>query len=195
MRLNEVMKGRKAMYAFLGNIFLNNPPLQFLRDVYEGEEIPLPPHSEIIEGIKAIREYASKFENFEEFVREVKAEYAELFAGPEAKILPYQSAYEGENPYGYVTLRIRDWFFKAGYELKLNEAADHIGVELLFMAELSSKEGLRIQAEFLENELLKWVFSFCKDLERYSKFYGGIAKILRGFIKMEKVVIKKLLSF
>ncbi|RLI89565.1 MAG: hypothetical protein DRO98_00790 [Archaeoglobales archaeon] len=196
MGIEEIMNGRRAMYSLLGQLFLNYPRDEFLRDIYDGVEIPLPPHPLIREGLEEIRKYAASFPAFEDFAKSVRVEYTQLFAAPDARVSPYQSSYENDSPYGVVTLRIRERFFDAGYKLNANEPADHIGIELLFMAETSNDKDIKKQNVFFEEELLKWVFKFCSAVESCSeaKFYRGVSKILRGFIEMEKLVIKRLLT-
>jgi TorA maturation chaperone TorD len=50
-------------------------------------------------------------------------------------------------------------------------------------------EELKKQKEFLEGEIEKWVFKFCDEIENHpeARFYKGIAKILRGFIEIDKI--------
>ncbi|AEA47253.1 TorD/DmsD family molecular chaperone [Archaeoglobus veneficus] len=185
--VEKVMLVRKAMYSFLGNIFLSGPPVEFLRDVFDGEMLDFLPHPSIQEGVKILKEFASSFESFEEFEICVKREHSKVFD----KCSPYQSDYDGNE---IAELTVREILFDAGYEFNAEERADHIGIELLLMAETCSADSIESHRGFFEKELVGWVFEFCNALENNenTRFYRGIVKILRGFMEMEKIVINRL---
>jgi len=203
--VSNIIEGRMAMYSFLSTVLLDVPPKEFLRDLMEGEVV-FPSHPHIDEGVRILRDLASKFSSVEDFETFVKQEFTAVFIGPFSETTsPYQSTYEGDSPYREVTARIKRKYLEMGYipQKKLPEPADHIGVELSFMAEscrtmLENEDErmveLKKQKEFLKEELLTWVFKFCDALENNvnARFYNGIAKILRGFMQMEKKGINEL---
>ncbi len=203
--LNSIIEGRMAMYSFLSTVLLDGPPKEFLRDLMKGEVV-FPSHPHIDEGVRILRDLASKFSSVEDFETFVKQEFTAVFIGPFSETTsPYQSTYEGDSPYREVTAKIKRKYLEMGYipQKKLPEPADHIGVELSFMAEscrtmLESEDERRSeikkQKEFLKEELLTWVFKFCDDLENNinAQFYKGIAKILRGFMQIEKKGVNEL---
>jgi len=195
----DIVKGRMGMYSFLATVLIDIPPKDFLKDLFEGK-VEFPNVRGIKEGAEILKNYAKNFSNFEDFERAIRQEYTAVFVGPFSHhVLPYQSVYEGENPYGKVTLRIKEKFKEFGYEYKYNEPADHIGVELSFMAESckellkGNRDELKKQKEMLK-EIEKWVFNFCRDVENHpeAKFYKGIAIMLREFIKLDKNLIEDL---
>ncbi|HIP58446.1 MAG TPA: hypothetical protein EYH00_03985 [Archaeoglobus profundus] len=198
--VKKIIEGRIGMYSFLSTVLLDIPPKDFLKDLME-DKVEFPKEKEIEEGAKILKDLAKRFKNVDDFERYVRQEYTLLFVGPLDFISPYQSSYEGEVPYGNVTLKIKDFYVKCGYEYKHFEPADHIGVELAFMAE-SCKELLKGNMEELKNqkkfinELEKWVFKLCDKIENHpeARFYKGIARILRGFIKLDKNLINVLLT-
>jgi anaerobic sulfite reductase subunit A len=57
-------------------------------------------------------------------------------------------------------------------------------------------ECLNLQKEFFDEHLLKWVPAFCDGLYEWemSKFFKGIAKITKGFILLDTMVIRELLE-
>ena len=199
--INAILKGRQGMYSFLAAVFLNYPPKDLLKDIYNGK-LTLPEIGSISEGLNEIREFSKKFNDFDSFVEQVKREYTELFILP-GEISLYQSIYENENPYGKVTLRIKEIMKKVGYKCNYAEPEDHIGVQLSFMAE-TCKDALDKRdkiATYLSkqkdmlNEMKKWVPKLCSKIEsnRSANFYRGIAKILKEFIKFDLNLINCLL--
>ncbi|AEA46738.1 TorD/DmsD family molecular chaperone [Archaeoglobus veneficus] len=203
--IESIIKGRMAMYSFLSSVLLDAPPKEFLRDLMKCEVV-FPVHPIIDEGAKILTDMASKFENVEDFEIFVRQEYTAVFVGPFGEtVSPYQSTYEGDSPYREVTARIKRKYLEMGYIPQVSEPADHIGVELSFMAEScramleSGKKEDRIremrnQMKFLKEELLTWIFNFCNALENNenARFYKGISKILRGFMEMEKRAVDEL---
>jgi TorA maturation chaperone TorD len=200
----EIIRGRLAMYSFLSTVLLDVPPREFLQDLMSGE-IVFPSNPVIDEGAAILGDLASKFDSVDDFETFVKQEFTAVFIGPFSETTsPYQSTYEGDSPYREVTARIKRRYLEMGYvPQKTSEPADHIGVELAFMAESCRemlenetvrKTEIKKQKEFLKEELLKWVFRFCESLENNpnAQFYRGIAKILRGFMEIEKKGINDL---
>ena len=141
---------------------------------------------------------------------DLAAEYASLFlnAGPSPVYL-VESVYLGkhhllyEEPY----FEVLDAYKTLGFEKspKFKEPEDHLAVELEFMAKLIdltmqnldennleyAKGYLKLQKEFLDDHLIKWVPQLCQKLEEASsnKFYKSLAKLLHGLIKVEEQFI------
>jgi TorA maturation chaperone TorD len=196
MSIESILKGRKGMYEFLATVLLDAPPRNFLEDLMKGE-ISFPPHPLIDDGARTLSELAGRFKSANDFERFVRQEYTAVFVNPfDSVVSLYQSVYESNTPYRDVTLRIKRKYIEMGYLLqKPTEPADHIGIELMFMAESCKAaleghkiEELKKQKKFLEEEILRWVFRFCDALENNGNahFYKGISKILRGFMQIEK---------
>lgn len=185
-----------ALYSLFGTLFLEPPPKELVDDLIEGKEMPF------LEGLKRT---VKKYNTLEELCEALKTEFSELFINPFGNTIPlYQSSYLGENPYGKNTSRIAKKYEEMGYSLNLNfnEPADHISVEMYFMAE-SCKNALDGEKEGLIKELknqkvfmseLDWIFSLCEKIETHKKsiFYKEISKTLRGFIRTEKKLINEL---
>jgi len=146
---------------------------------------------------------------------ELAAEYASLFlnAGPSPVYL-VESVYLGkhhllyEEPY----FEVLDAYKSLGFEKSptFKEPEDHLAVELEFMAKLIdltiqsleennleyAKGYLKLQKEFLDEHLIKWVPQLCQKLEEASsnRFYKGLAKLLQGFIKTEQQFVPFMLK-
>ncbi|MFO7966555.1 MAG: molecular chaperone TorD family protein [Archaeoglobaceae archaeon] len=192
--ISKIMEGRRGIYALLGTLFLEPPPRALIEDLMKGE-IPL---------LERLNKVAEEFKDADEFEEAVKEEFSSLFIDPFQKtISPYQSTYEGDNPYGKVTQRIAEKYKQMGYNFAYTEPADHIGVELFFLAE-SCKNAisdqsepvteLQYQKEFLENEL-GWVRSFCNAINQSqeSHFYKEVSNVLLEFLEKDSSLIDDLI--
>ena len=89
-----------------------------------------------------------------------------------------------------------------------NEPADHIALELDYMAHLVGQglcaaeagngeavsSSVASQLAFLREHLLNWVPSFAHDVERYAEtgFYRGIGKMTLGFLEMDEGELRRL---
>lgn len=78
-----------------------------------------------------------------------------------------------------------------------HEPEDHIALELRFMGRLcrdKSDISLRMQKDFLEDHLMKWVPGFCDELceKSSSDLYRGIGKITKGFLISEEELLNEL---
>jgi|Deesub1362A_J573_1020465.scaffolds.fasta_scaffold00078_62 TorA maturation chaperone TorD len=201
--VEAIMKGRIGIYSFLAKILLDPPDREILADL---KEMILPSHPYIRDGFEELKRFISEFKSIEELEQSVKDEFNRLFIDPYGEIIsPYQSSYEGDTPYNKTTLRVKEFYRKCGYSMRdASEPADHISVELLFMAESCKnaiegdyKKELECQRRFLDTELSRWISRFCDSIDNRddSEFYRAAAKILKGFIKMERDVIQELELF
>ena len=115
-----------------------------------------------------------------------------LFVGPDApKAPPYESCYRGENPERTLmteeTLRVRDFYRKAGVELtaKNTQPDDFIAFELEFLLRLLAEETkeTREQArDFLRRHLLVWIPNHVQEIRAHTAHPVclGMALILEG---------------
>jgi len=194
--IDGIIEGRMGLYSLLGSLFLEPPPRKLLEDLFRGERIPF---------LESLVQVARNYRSVDDFEIAVRDEFTSLFINPfEETVSLYQSTYEGENPYSKVTQRIVEKYIEMGYEFKYNEPADHLGIELFFMAEScknaleSGKDGklreLKNQKKFIEEEL-GWIFDFCDRVEKNEKsdFYREIAKLLRDFIKNDRITVNELI--
>ncbi len=150
-----------------------------------------------------------------ELLEELAVEYCALFLGPGGHISPHESVFRkggGGQLMGPEANAVRRYIEAAGftYDEGYNGFADHISVELEFMAELIKQEArawregdferahdcLGYEKEFLSNHLECWAFTFCEQVEQFSSvsFYRQIARLTGDFLKDEKLEIVKRLA-
>lgn len=221
LRINRY---RYGVYTFLSKIYEREMTTQLLREL-SGMSNPLMQigdlgeleEGELKEGFQTLRGYLQGLAegDLEQVRLELAAEYADLFLGIAGKPPhPSESVYAGKEQLvmGKARDEVLDAYRKAGLDKakEFTEPEDHIAIELNFMAllcqrtadalESSNKkeasEYLRIQKDFIEKHLSRWVPQLTKDISEQTEvpFYKGIAMITAGFIEMEKRTIDELLS-
>jgi TorA maturation chaperone TorD len=214
MEIEELLKIRESIYAFLSRMYLEEPPKKLADDIAE-KRLPIPEelsalNNDLREGFTAIRKFEDDFEGSAEKLHEdLSWEYTRLFIGPSKEaILPYESSYIKKKFTGEAVLRAKERYRKAGVEkaVACNEPEDHVALELDFMTYLCRnmseklkggeeiKEELAIQREFLDECLSKWVPGFCDDIikSQESDFYRGIAQITKGFLIFDSRMIDEI---
>jgi TorA maturation chaperone TorD len=109
-------------------------------------------------------------------------DYTRLFVGP-FKLLapPYGSVYlEDGKVMGQSTVDVRNWYEKEGLDIVINDAPDHIAMELEFMYYLAVKQiqatrnedaqgiegSQKKQKSFLCSHLVRWVTEFAENVEK-----------------------------
>lgn len=158
----------------------------------------------LLEGIsakaaEAAREMNSNLNRLEQ--EQMLVDYAALFIGPsELPAPPYGSVYleKGRALMGATTMQVQKFYEDAGLQVEEKEPADHIAIELEFMAFLHGQEASALQAgesgeagrikalreRFCSGWLKPWMADFCAAIRRGSKnpFYISLADCLEGFI-------------
>lgn len=211
-KIEEALIARKNFYEFLSEAYLSGVSQKFVQDIRSGAFfLPSTKNTDIQRGFEELYEYINKPLSIEELIREIEDEYVRLFLGPgKVEVLPYQSTYEGHPIYGETTLMLKSILAEAGLRIsrKAGVGEDHIGVELKFMAYLcqsaldSLTNGKNVMAilekqkKFLEENMLPWVEKLCDDVLRSStaKFYRGLARITRGFLREDRVLLYELIA-
>ncbi len=192
--LHKIIEGRRAIYALLGTLFLEPPSRDFIEDLMKGE----------VSFFDQLSKVAGEYKDADELEDAVREEFSSLFIDPFQKtVSPYQSTYEGDHPYGKVTQRVAEKYKQMGYSFDYKEPADHIGVELFFLAESCKNANssqsdtvteLQNQKEFLKREL-GWVNSFCTAINESekSRFYAEVSHILLDFLQKDNGLIDDLI--
>jgi len=113
--------------------------------------------------------------------RALQAEYVRLFinALPEVPCPPYGSVYLEGTLMGESTVRLKNLY--ARYGCQTDEMADHIAVELEFLALLAA---MKAEAPVLEdyrfvlNHLHRWTPAFLAKVEEHDRlgFYGAVSR-------------------
>jgi TorA maturation chaperone TorD len=206
----EISAFRRGYYGLLSRAYLEEPDPPFLEtlrndlDLRVGAAEKLSPL--LAEGWRMIRTHLCSHAADSAKLREALSdEYNLLFLSPiEATILPYESWYMEKEPYGPSLAAVRGFLSRIGLEKRdgFPEPEDHIGCEFEIMGQLIARQEasgdrdeeerwLHLQAEFFKTHLLPWVPLLCQDLEKHegANFYGGIAKLTRGFVELEREVL------
>lgn len=123
-----------------------------------------------------------------EAFRALQAEYVRLFinALPEVPCPPYGSFYLEGTLMGESTVRLRKLY--AGYGWQTDELADHIAVELEFLALLAAQgedESIREDYQFLLGQLSLWAPAFLERVEEHDRlgFYRAVSKYARKVLE------------
>ncbi|WP_407313205.1 molecular chaperone [Desulfosporosinus sp. SB140] len=215
-----LMELRVSAYNLLRWAFLQEPSKKFLQSLSESvlQEFPFQDErTEISQGVQAIISQL-KLADFlsEENYDRLHWDYTRMFIGPyELPAPPWESAYLNEERllFQEETLAVRRAYLKYSLVAKEygHEADDHLGLELDFMYQLSllalqkineedyggMVEILLDQQDFLDEHLLKWVPDFCQKVEQsaQTKFYQGMAKILHGYVTIDRQAVEELISY
>ncbi len=199
-RTDKILERRKEIYSLLSSLFLGDIPEKFIEDLREGK-FGLSGSTDIEEGLKVMREFVMKRNTLGEAIRDIEDEYSRFILLSHAAPLT-KSEMMGDAEYGKISLEVEEKIEKMGYRLRTNTIpADHISALFDFMATLieSSLNGdeelkvsLKKQEEFLENEILTWVPESLKKFEGSAEFYGGVARFARGFLAIDRNIVKEL---
>ena len=133
----------------------------------------------------------------------LKIDFTRLFVGP-FKVLapPYGSVYlEDGKMMGESTIDVRNWYEKDGLDIVINDAPDHIAMELEFMHYLVAKQtqatnegNLRDiqryqqkQKMFLCSHLARWLPPFAKNVQEnaQTEFYKELARLTEIFVQKD----------
>jgi TorA maturation chaperone TorD len=191
---------RSGLYGFLAEVFRAEPSPDLLNRIQDerfaavleaagahlGEELTQQPEAVLLEDLAI--------------------EYTRLFLGPGRHVRPYAATYlggPGASLCGPTTVWARDFMERAGFALtpEHRNLPDHVSVELEFMARMAAQEAEaieageaaaaaqchRIQKEFLENHLGRWLPSFCGHAAEHAQlgFYRELARLAGHFLDSE----------
>ena len=140
----------------------------------------------------------------------LKVDFTQLFVGP-FKLLapPYGSVYlEDGKLMGESTIDVNSWYEKEGLDIVINDAPDHIAMELEFIYCLTVKQiqatkdenqqaiqsCLQTQKSFLQTHLAKWLPPFVKNVQKHAKtdFYKKLAQLTGVFIQKDMDTLSSL---
>lgn len=220
----SVLHARKYAYDILRRFFVEEPVQDYLKIFVQqkmAEHFPFKDDSEgISEGVQDIKEYLADFDpvyNRDHF-EALHWDYTRMFIGPfELPAPPWESVYVRKDRLLFQkhTLEVRNIYKKYGFAVKEKnfEADDHVGLELDFMYHLNDiclhevektggfdwngvKHILDEQKSFLEQHLLVFIPEFSDNVIKSAetKFYRGLAKILKSFLHLDAEVLKELLQ-
>lgn len=137
-------------------------------------------------------------------------DHQRLFVGPDEILAPlWESAYKAKDKllFGEVELEVREFYNSYGLDIKANEPADHLPLELSFMSHLCNIDGednleniikcLEKQLNFLKEHLLSWIPLLVENVSENSetKFWTGLVQLTRGWLENDLDEIEKVIKF
>ncbi|ABR47531.1 cytoplasmic chaperone TorD family protein [Alkaliphilus metalliredigens QYMF] len=216
-----LLEMRMFAYDLLKHTFCQEPSKNFIENLIKEEIMENFPFIEDSQSIgQGINEVSGYFINMSEFQDEeyekLHWDFTKMFIGPNfLPAPPWESAYLNEDRllFQEETLEVRKKYLKY-YFLPKNyphEPDDHIGLELDFMYRLSkltielaekqnTEEVIKVlndQDTFLTEHLLQWIDRFTDDVIYHADtdFYKGMARVLKGYLELDRTIIKDLLGF
>lgn len=157
-------------------------------------------------GLALLRKWSEANRNgiSEDHLSDLTQDYNHLFLGvdPPMPVPPYGSVYLSREKLVFQeeTRKVREWYLRFNLlpEKVNQEPDDHIALELLFLSRLAqlslaamdtgvqaAADGYtQAQADFLEEQLLKWGFVWCRGMEEHAKtdHYRGLGYLVHGVL-------------
>jgi TorA maturation chaperone TorD len=133
----------------------------------------------------------------------LRIDFTRLFVGPFMLLAPpYGSVYlEDSRIMGESTIDVRSWYEKDGLNVVINDAPDHIAMELEFMHYLVAKQSQATnegnlqdiqlyqqkQKSFLNSHLARWVLEFTENVQKNARteFYKKLAQLTEMFVQKD----------
>jgi TorA maturation chaperone TorD len=202
----EETRERSNLYAFLAAIYRSEVTAELLHQLRE----PRFRAALSAAGVTLDDEFLNRSDDA--LLEDLAVEYTRLFVGPGKHIPPYASVHGGKDGgdlYGRSTARLRDFIAGAGiaYQSSYKGMADHICVELEFMAKLTALRAaaesagrageasrcLALEGDFVEQFLAPWVARFCRKVSAAaeSPLYRQIAGLTAAFIASEQQMLAR----
>ena len=208
--LQSIAARRIPVYWFLSDLYLMPPCIERLPQLRAAVEEGCGEHAMTLEHGLSLLEQDAAVDD-----RALNDEFNRLFVkSTDAPDLgsPSESSQRRRTSQRQNAETVTTAYQEAGFGLPLSSVtpADHIGVELKFMALLSCREmqgwrddngalaasWLQRERRFLDEHLLQWVPDYCALLMRASrlKFYRGLAELTTGMLLCERQHMAFLLS-
>jgi len=136
-------------------------------------------------------------------------EYQRLFIGPDEILAPlWESVYKTKDKllFGEIELEIRRYYNSIGLDVKENEPADYLPLQLSFMSRLCDiddnnnlvniNENLIKQWKFLKEHLLAWISSWEADVNQNTEIqiWTGFAQMTKGWLENDFDEIEKVIE-
>ncbi len=189
-RLND---GRAAMYSLLSRFYEKESDQGFLASLKELIESRKLIHDELTKYYAVIGDFIL---NSIDAVSELAVDYSKIFLGIGKRAecaSPYESVYTSHHGVMMQEAfeQVQQIYGENGFMLSesIPVPADHIYIELKFMAALcekaaSGEDNYAVQETFLKKHLLNWVPRFCEDISHIADtgYYKAVAAITEKYI-------------
>jgi len=196
---------RSGLYGFLAEVFRAEPTPDLLGRIED------PGFAAVLEAAGAHMGEDLARQPEDALLKDLAIEYTRLFLGPGRHVRPYAATYldgpgldgGGASLGGPSAIWARDFMEAAGFALAPGHRnlPDHVSVELEFMARMAVREAealeagdaatarrlRKLQREFLENHLGRWLPRFCGHAAEHAElsFYRELARLTGHFLDSE----------
>lgn len=200
----ELGEFREGYYRLFATLFAREPTPEFLGSLGEGlagrAQAAERLHPSMGEGWREIEACLGP----PEAAQQIADEFTVLFVGPQPALHPYESYYLTGKFYTEPLAAVRSLLKRAGLAKapEVFDPEDALAFGCEAMARLIARQlaagnpddeakWAHLQGEFLKHHLLVWVPRFAADLSREprARLYRGVAKLLQGFLELEREVI------
>jgi TorA maturation chaperone TorD len=201
----EDLRVRANVYRLLGGLFLTEPAGDVLDVLRVGETWEI---FGIVAPSANLRQLRSLLTSDEFSLEAVRLEYHRLFSVPTGPyVFPYESCYSVPEPpgplMGPATVAVVNAYAEAGFVLspELQDAPDHLGVELRFVAELLDREAQALEdgdaseadrfaslrSRFCGEHLSQWVGKVADRIgaSGVSGLYAGLSSLATEIVAAE----------
>lgn len=209
--LQTIAARRIPVYWFLSDLFLMPPCIERLPQLRGAVEEGCAEHAHTLEhGLELLERDAASVED-----RGLKDEFDRLFGGANVGAgirSPCESIQRRRTSHRHHGQAVTAAYQEAGFGAPISSVvpADHIGLELKFMALLACREmqawgddngalamtWLQRERRFLDEHLLQWAPDYCALLAQESRldFYRGLAELTSGMLVCERQHLASLLA-
>jgi TorA maturation chaperone TorD len=191
---------RSGLYGFLAEVFRAEPSRDLLRRIKDER------FAAVLEAAGAHLREELTHQPEDALLEALAVEYTRLFLGPGRHVRPYAATYlggPGASLCGQATIWVRNFMEAAGFALtpERRDLPDHVSVELEFMARMAMREAealdagdaaaasqsRRVQKEFLETHLGRWLPQFCGQAAGHAElsFYRELTRLAGHFLDSE----------
>ena len=194
---NEAVRPMRAeVYRWLAGVFAREPTAETLAGYRSPDARGLLLHlaqaEPLREGVADFLTMINDETDLEAMAFELAGTYARLFlgAGGPSAVSPYESVHTSPEGrlFQQATTDMERLLAEHGLSVTgTPEPADHIAVELEYLAELILTGEAALERRLLDEHLLRWAPGFCDAcIDRDAKgYYAAAARVLRGMLAMD----------
>ena len=200
---NKMMTARANFYRFLSRLYLLEVD-ETLWNAMQNMTFPVDAaEGDMKAGFELMRGYldANAKGDLAAVLDDLAVDYARIFLSAGVaqgkSAFPYESVYTSRKHLVMQDSRmdVVELYAKRGVAPSKDNyhvPEDHLGYLCEYMAILIDEGAADEQKAFLKNHLLNWVSAFTVDMGKYAAtdFYGGLAKLTRGFLLLEQEIMK-----
>lgn len=201
----EIAGKRADLYVFFSNFYLDYLTPNFVEMLKNGNFMDALNVLEDTEGHMLLRDFVSGAKDMDNLEKVLETEFTGLFCLPSGAG-SHESIYldEKQRIGGRCTAEVKQFYDKYGADISKDAivVADHIGMELSFLAFLCRREAeawersnnklamdcLSAQKQFADKHINRWIDNFVLEVKSKAEhdFYKAIAIMTRDWLKDEK---------